>query len=405
MLGVHGTVVEGVELDQNDTVLVVHVRPMKGHAGRCSRCGAKRPGYDQGGGARRWRSPDLGTLTVYLEAPAPRVTCPEHGVVVAAVPWARPAAGFTRDFEQTCTWLVKHMPKSRVAEFLRISWRAVDAIVTRVVTDAADGVDRLARLRRIGIDEISHRKGHHYLTTVVDHATGRVVWAAEGRNTETLGKFFDLLGEKRSRQLQVISADAADWITSVVEARAPQAKRCLDPFHVVMWVTDALDTVRRETVNALKAAGRHDEAATLKGTRWALLKNPLNQTGAQRTTVASIRKTNDVIYRSYLLKEQMREVFFVGGDKGRKLLAGWLAWAKRSRIEAFVKVATTVEKQRQAIWNTLEFMVSNARVEATNTHLRNLMRRAYGFRSIDALIAMALLTRGGLAINLPGRTT
>ncbi len=202
---------------------------------------------------------------------------------------------------------------------------------------------------------------------------------------------------------RIRSAASAEWISTVVESRCPQAKRCMDSFHVVAWATDAVDTVRRRTVNDLKAAGRGEDAKLLKGTRWALLKNPANQTGKQRTTVASIQKTNRKPYTAYLLKEQLREVFKVGRDKGKKLLAGWLAWAARCRIPEFVKIGETVRKQLTAIHNTLDYAVTNARVEATNTHLRQLTRRAYGFHPPDALIAMALLTRGGLEIDLPGR--
>jgi transposase len=297
------------------------------------------------------------------------------------------------------------MAKTHVAELLQIAFRTVDDIVTRVVADLTGQVDRLDGLRRIGIDEIAHRKGHRYLTVVIDHDTGRLVWAAEGRDKDTVGRFFDLLGTDRASKIKVVSADAAEWISTVVEARCPQAKRCMDPFHVVAWATDAVDAVRRQTVNALRGRGETGSAHDLKGTRWALLKNPENQTGEKRTTVAAIAKTNKTLYRAYLLKEQLRMVFAVGGDKGRKLLAGWLAWAKRSRIPEFIRLAATVEKQRTAILNTLEYAVSNARVEATNTHLRQLTRRAYGYHSPDALIAMAMLTRGGLTIALPGRRT
>ncbi|WP_322767899.1 ISL3 family transposase [Frankia sp. Cr1] len=363
VFGVEHTVVEKIELVEATDKIVAHVRLYSNRANRCSRCDRKCPGCDQGSGRRRWQGPDLGTAKVELEADAPRVSCPEHGVVVAAVPWVRPKSGFTRDFEQLCAWLAKYMQNNRVAG-----------------------------LRRIGVDEISYKKGHHYLTVVVDHDTGRIVWAGEGRSKDTLKKFFELLGEERCKK-----------IATVVEELCPQAKRCMDPFHVVAWATKAVDTVRRRTVNDLHRSGRGRAAADSKGTRWALLKNPENQTGEQRTTVASIKRTNGKLYTAYLLKEQLREVFKVGGDAGKKLLAGWLAWAYRSQLPEFVAVARTVETQRLAIRNTLEYSCSNARSEATNTHLRQLTRGAYGYRSPEALIARATLTRGGLDVVLPGR--
>ncbi len=161
--------------------------------------------------------------------------------------------------------------------------------------------------------------------------------------------------------------------------------------------------MRRDVWNDLRRTGRRDQAKTLKGSRWALVKNPGDLTGEQRTTLAGIATTNKALYRGYLLKEQLRAVFEVKGAQGKQLLAGWLAWARRCRLPAFTKLATTIKRYEPLIRNTLEHRLSNARSEATNVHLRVLTRRAYGFHSPQALIAMAMLTRGGLCPQLPGR--
>ncbi|MGH3527839.1 MAG: transposase [Pseudonocardiaceae bacterium] len=150
--------------------------------------------------------------------------------------------------------------------------------------------------------------------------------------------------------------------------------------------------------------GKTDQTTALKNSRWALLKTPPDLTGDQRTTVATIAKTNYPLYRAYLLKEQLREVFAAKGAKGKQLLAGWLSWTTRSRLPEFVALAKTIKRFLPLIHNTLEHNVSNALSEATNTHLRLLTRRAYGYRSPEALIAMATLTRGGLCPPLPGRS-
>ena len=252
VLGGHHMIVEDVELgteivtargepDREVAVLIASVRPYARDAGRCSRCGVRCPGYDGGAGVRRWRGLDVGTTKTYLQAPAPRVVCTEHGVVVAAVAWARPGAKCTYALEDTCAWLAAHTALSVLAVLLRLSWRTVAAIVARVVAERAGRTDRLEGLRRIGIDEISYRKGHRYLTVVVDHDTGRMVWAHEGRNKETLEKFFTALGDTRAGLLTHVSADGAEWIHTVIAEQAPSAVLCLDPFHVVAWAMKALD--------------------------------------------------------------------------------------------------------------------------------------------------------------------
>ena len=252
--GLARTVVEDVFLDDEVDAVVITARPTARAGGRCGRCGRKAPRYDRGEGRRRWRALDLGTTRVFIEADAPRVRCRAHGPTVAQVPWARHGAGHTRDFDDQAAWLAVHVSKSAVVELLRIAWRTVGAIVARVGADIDLHVDRLEGLRRIGIDEISYKRGYRYLTIVVDHDTGRLVWAAPGRDDATLHRFFDELGNERAALITHVSADMADWIARVVCNRAPNAIRCADRFHVVAWATDALDVERRRAWN--QATGR-----------------------------------------------------------------------------------------------------------------------------------------------------
>lgn len=190
LLGVdRHVVVEGVEFEvvrrgrlrvREVEVLVVRVRPQARWRGRCGVCGARCPGYDGGRGRRRWRGLDLGVVEVYLEAAAPRVHCGTHGVVVAQVPWARHGSRFTTSFEDTCAWLTARASMSTVARYLRTTWQSVHAIVERVVAEPAGGRDMLGGPARIGIDEPAHRKGHRYVTVVIDHDTGGDRVGAQG---------------------------------------------------------------------------------------------------------------------------------------------------------------------------------------------------------------------------------
>ena len=289
LLGVEKTVIESVEYDEDEEFLVVVVRSTRRASSRCGRCQRRSPWYDRGEGRRRWRALDLGTIPVWLEADAPRVNCPVHGPTVRAVPWARHAAGHTVVFDEQVAWLATQCSTTAVTELMRIAWRTVGAIITRVWADTEKLHDRFDGLRRIGIDEISYKRGHRYLTVVVDHDSGRLVWAAPGRDKATLGLFFDALGEQRCAQITHVSADGADWISGVVAERCPNAVRCADPFHVVRWATDALDEVRRAAWNQARGAvtqrraGRASgHAKAMKHARYALWKNPENPTTRQQ---------------------------------------------------------------------------------------------------------------------------
>jgi transposase len=404
LLGLGRAVVEGVV--DVDGLLVVRVRPRQRERSRCGVCARRSPGYDRGEGVRRWRALDLGATRAFVEAEAPRVRCRRHGVVVAAVPWARHGSGFTREFEQQVGWLSTHCSKTAVCELMRISWYTVGRIIERVVAELeAAGGDRLDGLRRIGIDELSYRKGQRYISVVVDHDTGRLVWAAEGRDRKTVERFFAELGEERSGRVELVSSDLGEWITRVVPERCPQATLCLDPYHVVALATRALDEVRKEVWNQARRGGDTAGARWLKGSRWALWKRPERLTEKQQAKLSQIAKINERLYRAYLLKEQLRLVFHEPDSQAAiALLDGWLAWARRCRIPSFVKLAKTITTNKPGIVATLTHRLSNARIEAINTTLRLITRRAYGFHSAQALIALAMLTVGGLRPPLPGRT-
>lgn len=418
LLGVENAVVEDVELDDEMGVVVARVRPRRASRGRCGVCGSRAAWYDRGEGRRRWRGLDLGTLQVFLEADAPRVNCPRHGPTVRQVSWARHGAGHTHGFDQQVAWLATQCSKSAITELMRIAWRTVGAIITRVWADTAGGVDLFDGLRRIGIDEISYKRSYKYLTIVVDHETGRLVWAGAGRDKATVRSFFAALGPERCEKITHVSADGADWIGAVVDERCPNAVRCADPFHVVKWATDALDEVRREAWNAarnqarareLRAAGRGrkvsatGDAKAIKNARFALWKNPENLTTRQHAKLAWIAKAEPRLHRAYLLKEALRLVFQLPYHEAVNALDAWIVWARRCRIPLFVKLQRTIVAHQPQILAAIKHGLSNGLIESVNTKIRLITRTAFGFASPDALIALAMLNLGGHRPTLPGR--
>jgi transposase len=399
LFGIERTVIEGVRVELETVVL--SVRPRSREKQRCGACGRRCPREDSGEGRRRWRALDLGTTFAYLEADAPRVYCKQHHVVVAAVPWARHDSRFTLAFEDQCCWLAVNTSKKAVAELMRVTWRTVGSICKRVADEEIAARDLFAGLKRIGIDDFSYRKGHRYLTVVVDHDTGRLLWAAPGRDRKTVEQFLDLLGKERCEQIELVSCDMAESIAGAVGERCPNAIRCVDPFHVIKLATDALDEIRREVWNEARRAGHQQEAKDLKGTRFVLWKNPGKLTDRQEIKLAHIQQTNKPLYRAYLISQQLPDIYRVSYEEAIVLLDAWLAWARRCRLAPFVKLAKTITEQRPGIEAAIKHGLSNARIEQVNTQLRLITRRAYGFRTPQALIALAILSLGGLCPLLP----
>lgn len=326
------------------------------------RCGRRRRGYDRGGGVRRWRCQDFGCRRVELVAAMPRADCPKCGVVVAFVPWAEPGSRFTKDFEAECAWLMTVANRKTVGGFLHIAWRTAGDIAHRVAerlgTTMPSPFDGLAA---IGVDETGYRKGHTYLTVVVDHERHRVIWARRGRR-----------GRPSSASIRVVTGDGVRWIDSCVGRWCPNAERVLDGFHIVSWMTDALDKVRRRLWNQARRGGDEKTTKRMRGTRYAVLKNPGDLTDRQSATLDAIRNTDPRgwLYRAWRLKELLRALL-KPADQARVELNHWAFWVSRSRIPEIVELSRKIRRRRPDILRTIRLGYSNARLEASGNRSRS----------------------------------
>jgi transposase len=345
----------------------------------------------------------MGRLRISLEYAPRRVECPRCGVRSEQVPWAAHGSRFTGDFEELVAYLAQVTDKTRVTELMGISWTTVGAIVERVVARRLDP-SRLDGLRRIGVDEFSYRKRHRYLTTVVDHDRRRVVWAAAGRSAETLGAFFDVLGEERCAQLECVTMDMAGGYIKAVEDRLPEAQIVFDRFHVQRLASDALDEVRRAQLREIRGT---EEGRELFRSRFALLKNPWDLTRRETEKLSAVQRTNAPLYRAYLLKETLAQALdYKQTWRAKRALREWLAWASRSKLAPFVKVARSIRAHFDGILAYIQERLTNGIVEGFNNKLRMIARRAYGFHSPPPLLAMLYLCCGGIKLDppLPGPT-
>jgi transposase len=396
MLRLPGASVTGVRFERRGVVVSVRLRRRRKVCGRCGQ--VVRATHETN--VRRWRHLDLGGTRCFIECALRRVRCPDCGVKTEGVAWARPGARHTRDFEDVVAFLAQQMAKAPIAALMRVDWETVGRIVERVVADKLDA-ERLSGLVLIGVDEVSWRRRHRYLTCVADHASGDIVWIREGRNQATLQAFFDELGPEGRASIRAVSIDMSAGYEQAIRAACPDAEVCFDPWHVVKLAGEAVDQVRRQEWNA-KGKSKTPGGKWVKGTRWSLLKAPERQSAEQLAILGEVQQANRRLYRAFLLKEQLRLLYNLDDPReAPELLRAWLAWASRSRLKAFVKLARTIRQHRDGILAAIRLGLSNARLEGLNSKVRLISHRSFGFHSAAPLIALVYLCCGGIAIDLP----
>jgi len=374
-------------------VLVIEIA-RRFHLLTCPECGTQVRGRFEEK-TRLWRHLGIWGHRTYLRGPIRRLRCPECRTVrTEAVPWARHGSHFTRVFEDVVGLLAQQLNHTAVAEWTGIAWVTVGRIAERVVEERLHE-DRFEELRRIGVDEISYRKHHKYLTVVIDHDRGRVIWVGVGKSSETLDEFFKVLGPERARRLEIASIDMSAAYEKTLRKHAPQAEIVFDRFHVARLANDALTAVRRAEARALEPS----ERAALKGSRWVLLKRRERLDADEASTLAAIQDTNAPVYRAHLLKESFLDIFSVKDhSNAEERLRAWLAWACRSRLKPFVRLSRTVRKHLDGILAFIDSGLTNARLEGMNNKIRLLSHRAFGFHSPDPLIATIYLCCSGITL-------
>lgn len=388
--------VVSVEIDDGEIVVGLRSRSRKL---RCP-CGYTTWARYDSRGRRRWRHVDVAHRLLWLEAEIRRVDCPSCGVRTEDVPWARPRARHSRDFEAVVGWLTQRADKTTVATLMRSSWEAIDRIVARLVADNRRDDSRLDGLFKLGVDEIRYKRGHKYLTIVADHDSGRVVWVAEGRTKKALASFFELLGPTRCELVQAVSMDMTTIYREAAREAVPNAVICLDQFHAMKWVNEALDLVYRATPRA-----GADIAAGAKGWsrgRTALRYGVEHLDDDQRAFINGLRRKRYGLFRAWELKESYRDLYkIVDPADARVYLAAWCTRALRSRLKPFAALVKRIRRHFDGLIASVEHGISNSRLEGINAKIRLINNRAHGHRSVESLANSIYLGLGGITIQLP----
>ena len=294
------------------------------------------------------------------------------------------------------------------------------------------------------VDEVSWKRQHNYLTLVADHQRRQVVWGCEGKGQAAADAFFEELDPPspppeptimvpfgpcptvpaghgiqgawlhqteelepaifaRASKLRAVSMDMTGGYAKSVRQHAPQATVCIDPYHVVQLANQALDEVRRGYWNELRSLGDQNAAKRFKDARWSLLKKPEKLTDTQAATLARLQAAGGEVWRAYTLKEAVRGIFEPGLniEDVTVLIDRLLSRLARCRLAPFVKLGKTIRKQRDGILAAIRLGVNQGRTEALNNKVRLITRRAYGFHSAKAALALIMLTCGPIALHLP----
>lgn len=390
--------VTAVDLDRAAGQLVVKVSLAEGAQLGCPHCGRASPGYDRR--VRRWRHLDTCQYVTILEAEVPRLSCPEHGVVTAAIPWAEPDSGFTQLFEALVIDWLQEASIQAVARQLGLSWGATDRIMKRAVTRGLARRDAVAP-RRLCVDETSFRKRHAYVTVVTDPQAGTVLHVADDRRTGSLTAFYEGLDDAHKAGIEAVAMDMWPAYINATRAHVPGAedKIAFDRFHVAKLLGEAVDQVRRQEHKQLRQQGRED----LKGSRYVWLTDPANMTAVRKERFQALRHGTLKTARAWAIKDLASQLWdYRSRTWAKKAWNRWLGSALRCRLPPMRKVALTIKAHLWGILNAIVLKRSNGHTEGMNSRIQRIKQRACGFRNKERFRNVTYFHLGGLELYPEG---
>ena len=354
----------------------------------CPQCGKLFLTHDTS--TKRWKRLTFFQYECLLEARVPRSDCPEHGVQSVAVPWAREGSGFTLLFEALVMLLCREMPMAAVADTLEEHDTRLWRVAAHYV-EAAHANNSWAQVRRVSVDETSARRGHRYVTNVLDAEAHDLLLMVEGRSAQALEAFAQALVAHggKAQQIELISMDMSLAYHSAASRFFPQAEIVFDRFHLMQMARQALDEVHKELAR---------QGADLKGSLWALRGNEWTRSEEQRQQRSALCNRYPKLGRAIGLRDMLQDVL---ADEDEEALRWWCKRAKLSRLEPFRELACSIQKHWCGVVAFLKTRLTNGAIEAVNGLLQLAKRLARGFRSLRYFRIMAYLKAAGLHLNLP----
>jgi transposase len=385
--------VDEVQFTAEEKRLDLHVNFPRVSRFPCPVCGQDCPVYDTQ--EKVWRHLDFFQHAAYLHARVPRVQCPEHGVHLVPVPWAREGSGFTLLFEALVMAMVREMPVLTVARMVGETDQRLWRVIDHYVAKAREAVD-MSEVHAIGVDETSSRRGHDYISLFVDLKAKRLLFATPGKEAQTFEKFAeDLQAHSGSAEaITEVSMDLSPAFQKGAAEHLPNAQVTFDRFHLMKLVNEAVDAVRK---------GEAHSQPDLKKSRWLWLKNPERLSAKQSTKLQELLKNQNLkTAQAYQFRLTFQEIFTIQNrHQGAVLLKAWIENAKASGLPPLVKVAYTLMNHWDGVLRWFESQITNGILEGFNSLLQSAKAKARGYRTHKNFINTAYLILGKLDLRLP----
>ena len=361
----------------------------------CPECGTEASAYDTT--PRTWRHLNFFQYKTYIHANLPRVKCGEHGVKTINVPWAREGSGFTLLFEGWVIELAKHLPVSTIANMVDEHDTRLWRFIKHYVDEARNRED-YSNVTAIGIDETS-KKGHKYVTVVVDLNLRKVIFVTDGKDSTTVDRFVENFEKHKGKPLNVkiVTCDMSLGFKKGINEHFVNSSTIIDKFHVIKHINEAVDEVRREELSQGPWSRQ-----LLNRTKYLWLKNDENLTEKQRSKKESLMHRHLKTARAYAMRVALQDIYELStnrteAEEHMKELYNWLV---RSRLAPIKKFANLLKNHWQEILNYFKNRYTNAILEGMNSIIQNIKCRARGFRNDEYFKTMIYLGCGKLDLNI-----
>lgn len=383
------------KFDPEERTLDLYIDFEKGAKFTCPVCGAENAQpYDTS--ERKWRHLNFFQHRTDLTARIPRVKCmdPDCGLIkTITAPWATKGSRFTLLFEAYIMVLAAEMPVKAIADMVGEYDQRIWKIIDRNVEEALAKED-YSDITKIGLDETSSKRGHNYVTVVVDLDKRKAIFATEGKDATTVDRFANHLVEHKGdpENIVAVSSDMSAAFISGVNKNFPTADLVFDRFHIMKLMGDAVDEVRRTEAK---------DTEVLKKTRYLWLSNPENLKETDVERLSSLKQLNLKTAKAYQIRLALAD-FFEQKDyaSGEDYLKRWYFWATHSRIEPVIKVAKTIKKHWDGVMAWHSKPINNGILEGFNSLIQAAKARARGYRTVKNLITMVYLVAGKLDFKL-----